>query len=112
MDLTQKIFGDLKLEYDVVEDLKKIKANINIFELCKITQLREKLQESLQHIQVPQDVEIGNSKATSKGKNTETTKLAKTSSATRTSSVERKEKETMDKKKFDPKEDGALIRRK
>jgi hypothetical protein len=41
MDLTQMILGDLKLDYDVVEDLKKMKANIMVFELCKITQLRE-----------------------------------------------------------------------
>ena len=33
LDLTQKILGDLKLDYDVVEDLKKMKANITIFEL-------------------------------------------------------------------------------
>ena len=50
MDLTQKILGDLKLEYDVVEDLNKMKENITIFELCKITQLREPLREYLQHI--------------------------------------------------------------
>ena len=41
MDLTQKILGDLKFDYDVVEDLKNIKANINVLELCKITKLRE-----------------------------------------------------------------------
>ena len=33
LDLTQNILGDLKLDYDVVEDLKKMKANITIFEL-------------------------------------------------------------------------------
>ena len=43
MDLTQMILGDLKLDYSVVEDLKKMKANIIVFELCKITQLREQL---------------------------------------------------------------------
>ena len=53
MDLTQMILGDLKLDYSVVEDLKKMKANITIFELCKIRQLREQLQEVLQHIQGP-----------------------------------------------------------
>lgn len=31
MDLTQKILGDLKLDYDAVEDLKKMKANITVF---------------------------------------------------------------------------------
>ena len=41
MDLTQKILGDLKLDYDAVEDLNKMKSNITMFELCKITQLRE-----------------------------------------------------------------------
>ena len=38
LDLTKNILGDLKLDYDVVEDLKKIKENIIVFELCKITQ--------------------------------------------------------------------------
>ena len=39
LDLTQKILGDLQLDYDVVEDLKKMKDNITIFELCKLTLL-------------------------------------------------------------------------
>ena len=43
LELTQKILGDLKLDYDVVEDLKKMNANIIVIELCKITQLREQL---------------------------------------------------------------------
>ena len=43
LDLTQKILGDLKLDYDVVEDWKKMKKNIIVFELCKIVYLREKL---------------------------------------------------------------------
>ena len=55
---------------------------------------------------------IGNSKVTLKGNNTKSTKSAKTSSVARTSSVENKEKITMDKKKPDPKADGALIGRK
>ena len=50
LDLTQNILGDLKLDYDVVEDLKKMKANIIVFELCKITRLREQIREALQHI--------------------------------------------------------------
>ena len=41
LDLTQNILGDLKLDYDVVEDLKKMKDNITVFKLCKIRQLRE-----------------------------------------------------------------------
>ena len=60
LDLTQKILGDLKLDYDVVEDLKKMKANITMFELCKITQLRKQLQDFLQHMQGPQDLVISN----------------------------------------------------
>ena len=53
MYLTQMILGDLKLDYSVVVDLKKMKANITLFELCKITQLREQLREVLQHIEGP-----------------------------------------------------------
>ena len=41
LDLMQKILGDLKLDYDVVEDIKKMKENVTMFKLCKITQLRE-----------------------------------------------------------------------
>ena len=37
LDLTQNILGDLKTYYDVVEDLKKMKEDIILFELCKIT---------------------------------------------------------------------------
>jgi hypothetical protein len=68
LDLTQKILGDLKLDYDVVEDLNKMKENIIVFELCKITKLREQLREDLQHIQNPQDVLVCNSKAELKAK--------------------------------------------
>ena len=84
MDLTQMILGDLKLDYSVVEDLKKMNANITVFELCKITQLREQLREVLQHIQGPQDVLVGNSKVTPKGKSIKATKTFKASSVTNT----------------------------
>jgi hypothetical protein len=106
MDLTQKILGDLKLDYDVIEDLKNMKVNITVFELCKIKNLREQLHEALQHIQGPQGVAIGNSKVTLKGKNTKATKSAKTTS------VDNKENTTMDKNQPDPKVNGALTRRK
>lgn len=53
MDLTLMILGDFKLDYSVVEDLKKMNANIIVFELCKLTQLREQLREVLQYIQGP-----------------------------------------------------------
>ena len=44
MDLTQMILGDLKLDYSVVEDLKKMNSKIIVFELYKITQLMKQLQ--------------------------------------------------------------------
>ena len=52
MDISHKILGDLKLDYDAVEYLKNMKESIIVFELCKIAQLREQLREALQHIQV------------------------------------------------------------
>ena len=112
MDLTQMILGDLKLDYSVVEDLKKMNAKITVFELCKITQLREQLREVLQHIQGPQDVLVGNSKVTPKGKSRKTTKTFKASSVTNTSNVEDKERTTMEEKKPNPRADGMLIGRK
>jgi hypothetical protein len=84
LDLTQKILGDIKLDYDVVEDLKKMKENISMFELCKITKLREQLRDALQHIQGPQYVVIGNSKVEPKEKNVKTTKIVKTLSVANT----------------------------
>ena len=86
-----------------------MKANITIFELGKLTQLREKLREALQHIQGPQDVIVGDSKATPKEKNVNTTKTVKASSVTNTSSVENKEKTTEEDKRPNPIADGALI---
>ena len=112
LDLTKKILGDLKLDYDVVEDLKKIKANITVFELCKITQLREQLRDALQNIQGPQDVVIGNLKATPKEKNVKTTKQVKTLSVAKNSSMENKKKTTEAEKRPNPRADGELIGRK
>ena len=66
----------------------------------------------LQHIPGPQDVVIGNSKVTLKGKITKATNSPKTTSVASTSSVENKEKTTIHKKQPDPKQDGALIGRK
>ena len=43
INISQKILSVLKLDYDVVEDLKKMKSNIIVFELCKIAQLRDNL---------------------------------------------------------------------
>jgi hypothetical protein len=97
MDLTQMILGVLKLDYSVVEDLKKMNANITVFELCKITQLREQLREVLQHIQGPQDVLVGNSKVTPKGKSIKATKTFKALSVTNTLNVEDKERKNIER---------------
>ena len=112
LDLTQKILGDLKLDYDVVEDLKKMKENITAFKLCNITQLREHLKEALKHIQGPQDVVVGNSKVTPMDNNVKTTKIVKSSSVTNTSSMDNKEKTTEEEKRLNPGVAGALIGRK
>ena len=79
-----------------------MKANITVFELCKITQLREQLSEDLQHIQGPQDVVVGNSKATPKEKNVKTKKIVKKSSVANTSSMENKERTTEEEKRSNP----------
>ena len=113
LNLIQKILGDLKLDYDVVEDLKKMKSNIIVFELCKITQLREQLRDALQHIQGPQDVVISNTKATPKENNVKTTKVVKTSTIANTSRTENKDKTTKEEvKRPNPRADGTLIGRK
>jgi fumarylacetoacetate (FAA) hydrolase family protein len=101
----------LKLDYDVVEYLKKMKANITVFELCKIKQMREQLREALQDIQGPQNVVVGNSKATPKWKSTKSTKTIKALSVANTYSVESKEKTIMEEKKPNCRADGDLIGR-
>ena len=83
-----------------------------MFELCKITQLREKLREALQHIQTPQDVVVGNSKSTLKGKSAKAIKTIKALSVANTSNVEDNEKTTMEEKRPNPRANGALIGRK
>ena len=37
-----------QIEYDIVEDLKKIKANVPLFEMCKVPQQKEKLLKALE----------------------------------------------------------------
>ena len=66
----------------------------------------------LQHIQGPQDVLVGNSKVTPKGKNIKATKTFKASSVTNILNVEDKERTTMEERKTNPRADGMLIRRK
>ena len=53
------------------------------------------LREVLQHIQGPQDVLVGNSKVTPKGKSIKTTNTFKASSVTNTLNVKDKERTTM-----------------
>lgn len=101
----------MKLDYDAVEDLKKMKEKIIVFELCKITQLREKLHESLQQTQGSEDAKARKTKVTPRGENVKSNKTTKISSFTNTS-MDDKAKTTYDKKKGDPREDGALIRNK
>ena len=79
-------------------------TNNTVFELCKITQLREQLREVLYLIQGPQDVLVGNSKVTPKGKSIKPTNTFKASN------VEDKERTNMEEKKPSPREDGILIR--
>ena len=54
---------------------------------------------------------IGNSKEAPKEKNVKTTKIVKTSSVANTSSMENKEKTSKEKKRPNPRADGALIGR-
>ena len=36
------------MDYDIVEDIKKIKANISLFEMCKVPQQKERLLKALE----------------------------------------------------------------
>ena len=55
---------------------------------------------------------LGIKKATLKGNNGKVNKSIKTLSVANTSSVKKKDKTTIDQKKCDPRDDGALIGRK
>ena len=55
-----------KMEYDIVEDIKKVKENISLFEMCNVSQQKEKLlkalempEEKLPTDNQPQEEEIG-----------------------------------------------------
>ena len=37
-----------KMDYDIVEDIKKVWANISLFDLCHVPQQKEKLLKSLE----------------------------------------------------------------
>ena len=55
-----------KMDYDIVEDIKKVRANISLFEMCNVPQQKEKLlkvleisEEKLPTDNQPQEEEIG-----------------------------------------------------
>ena len=55
-----------KMEYDIVEDMKKVKANISLFEMCNVPQQKEKLLKVLEMLDEkfptdnqPKEEEIG-----------------------------------------------------
>ena len=37
-----------QMDYDIVEDIKKAKENVSLFEMCKVLQQRERLLKSLE----------------------------------------------------------------
>ena len=37
-----------KMDYDIVEDIKKVRANISLFEMCNVPQQKEKLLKALE----------------------------------------------------------------
>ena len=54
------------MEYDIVEDIKKVRANISLFEMCNVPHQKEKLLKSLKASEErlptdnqPQEEEIG-----------------------------------------------------
>ena len=55
-----------KMDYGIVEDIKRVKANISLFEMCNVLQQKEKLlkvleisEEKLPTDNQPQEEEIG-----------------------------------------------------
>ena len=55
-----------KMDYDIVEDIKKVRENISLFEMCNVPQQKEKLlkalevsEERLPTDSQPQEEEIG-----------------------------------------------------
>ena len=37
-----------QMDYDIVEDIKKVKANVSLFEMCKVPQHKERLLKVLE----------------------------------------------------------------
>ena len=47
-DDVKKNLKEHKMEYDIVEDIKRAKANISLFEMCNVPQQKENLLKSLE----------------------------------------------------------------
>ena len=59
-------FTEHKMDYDIAEDIKKVRENISLFEMCNVPQQKEKLlkalevsKEMLPTDNQPQEEEIG-----------------------------------------------------
>ena len=48
VDNVKKNLKELEMGYDIVEDIKKAKANISLFEMCNVPQQKEKLLKALE----------------------------------------------------------------
>ena len=65
-----------QMDYDIVEDIKKVKENISLFEMCNLQQQKEKLLKALELSEErlptgnqPQEEEIGEASIGGKPKN-------------------------------------------
>ena len=65
------------MDYDIVEDLKKVKANVPLFEMCKVPQQKERMLKALEALdermptnnQLEEEEEIGETSSGGKSKN-------------------------------------------
>ena len=48
IDNVKKNLKEHKMEYNIVEDIKRAKENISLFEMCNMPQQKEKLLKALQ----------------------------------------------------------------
>ena len=73
-DNNKKSSVEPKMGYDIVEDIKKTKANVSLFEMCNLPQQKKKISEALdpqpsKNIDnVPLDKEINDSSIGGKSK--------------------------------------------
>ena len=47
-DNVKKNLEEHKMEYNIVEDIKRAKSNISLFEMCNVPQQKEKLLKALE----------------------------------------------------------------